>query len=208
MNTESQLTNRIADDPALAAALGCAAGLLFSISFVGFASIFSTPGLGSIVALHLSSAILGGVASLHTLCHKSVDAPVLKVLRYLILAIPAFIVLQSAFGNEVYQLAGTTVSSEAFVGFRILMAATFAGFGLPIVEKHLAPADEPFEVEAAQMRYRAAIQRLASMDVAIEDSRNRGERQLAEFDRRLQMAGVEFQFDEVSIRAEETVASR
>lgn len=194
MQNDHWINNRIENEPGLASAVGAVTGILFSTSMAAAAGVSVTGDPGAIL-LHFTSAILGGYLAVRTLSKEPGETPLLTVLCFMTLALPAFIVLESAFGDQVYRLAGWTISTDAFIGFRILMAASMAGIGISVAEANLAPADEPFELASAEERYRAAIRRLARMDVAIEESHSRGERQLADFDARLRAEGVTLDFD-------------
>ncbi len=209
MLADQYFQTNIENEPAMAAALGAVAGILFSTSAALIAGVSVIGGHAEVLLLHMTSAILAGELAVTTLCRKPVKLPLLKVLRFMVLALPAFIVLELAYGDQLYQMGSLVVSSDAFVGFRILMAATLAGIGLPIAERYLAPSNEPFELATAEERYNRAIQRLAAMDVAIERSQRRGQKDLAEFDARLRAAGVTFDFESVeSTRDEKAYATR
>jgi len=180
----------------LAAGLGSVTGLLVSSAILTLAGASFMSATPAAALLHLSCSILGVIVMTSTVARETPELVVRSALRFMVLALPAFLVLEAAYGGQLYELGGLHVSTDAFIGFRVVAAALLAGIGLPVAERHLDQAfdtNEAFEMETAQARYQAAIERLAAVDIEIERRHTRAEQELAEFDRRLQASGVAFE---------------
>lgn len=189
MRTAHKFTHFETPDYGTAAAIGTLSGLMVSSVTVAIAGLPLTAPVVAVWVLHAACAAIGAALGTTLLADDAPPLPMRSVLRYLALALPAFLVLEWAYGGQVLSFASWTIPTDAFVGFRVVMAATLAAVGLPVLESELEKLESDAEFSTdRESTYQRAIERLAAIDVAIESTRRSEELELARFDARLQRA--------------------